>query len=151
MSVGPTSDRRDLTDGDLFDLLRDFYDALERDPLVGPYFAAVDMSEHLPRITDFWSTMLFGTRRYSSNAFQPHARLEGLTSEHFGRWLATLEGVIDRRFAGRYAEEMKTSAHRIAYSMQLRMGIAPLSGAWDRIAAGRPGAAVPGTQGEEGQ
>ena len=147
MSVGATSERRDVADGDLFDLLREFYDELDRDPLVGPYFAVVDMSEHLPRIANFWSTLVFGTRRYSGNAFQPHARLEGLTSEHFGRWLATFEEVIDRHSAGRHAEEMKTAAHRIAYSMQLRMGIAPLSGAWDRIAAGSRRGAVPAEEG----
>ncbi len=130
---------RDVEDEDLFELLETFYSELDRDPLVGPYFVPVDMREHLPRIADFWSTMIFSTRRYSGNAFRPHALLEGLTSEHFARWLATFEDVIDRRYVGPRAQEMKTTAHRIAYSMQLRLGIPPLSGAWDRIAGGPRG------------
>jgi hypothetical protein len=33
--------------------------------------------------------------------------------------------VVDARFAGPYASQMKEMAHRIAYSMQLRLDIYP--------------------------
>ena len=49
----------------------------------------------------------------------------GLTGEHVARWLATLERTVDARFEGPDAERMKALGHRIAYSMQLRLGIAP--------------------------
>jgi hemoglobin len=123
----PGSSIRDLEEEDLHDLLVAFYAALDRDPLVGPYFDAVDMAEHLPRIVDFWSTALFQTRRYAGNAFLPHQRLTGLTSEHFARWIATLEEVLDERFRGPSADRMKSTAHRIAYGMQLRLGMAPFA------------------------
>lgn len=117
----------DLREEDLHPLLTAFYVAVEEDPLLAPYFVALDMQAHMPRIVDFWSTMLFHTGRYTGSAFQPHARMPGLTAEHFAHWVATLERTIDVRVAGPNASRMKDLAHRIAYSMQLRLGIAPFA------------------------
>ena len=117
--------RPDLRDEDLHDVLVAFYDRVERDPQLAPYFAAVDMAAHMPRIVDFWSTLLFHTKRYAGNAFRPHLAMPGLNAEHFARWLGALEATVDARFAGPTAADMKTLGHRIAYSMQLRLGIAP--------------------------
>ena len=118
----------DLRDEDLHDLLVDFYDRVAADELLAPYFAVVDMRAHMPRIVDFWSTLLFHTGRYSGNAFRPHLEMPGLTAEHFAHWLAVLESTVDDRVAGPGAEYMKALAHRIAYSMQLRLGITPFEG-----------------------
>ena len=117
--------RADLGDEDLHEVLVAFYAAVAEDPLLAPYFAVVDMTAHMPRIVAFWSTMLFHTGRYSGNAFRPHMSMPGLTAEHFAHWVATLESTVDARFAGDAAERMKDLAHRIAYSMQLRLGITP--------------------------
>ena len=115
----------DLQDTDLGDLLVSFYAAVADDPLLAPYFASLDMSTHMPRIVAFWSTMLFQTGRYSGSAFRPHLNMPGLRAEHFTRWVATLEYTLDARFAGQSVERMKDLAHRIAHSMQLRLGITP--------------------------
>ena len=120
----PTA-RPDLRDEDLHPLLVAFYDAVEDDAMLAPYFTSVDMPAHMPRIVDFWSTLLFHTGRYSGNAFRPHLEMPGLTAEHFARWLATLERTVDASHAGPNATRMKELAHRVAYSMQLRLGIAP--------------------------
>jgi hemoglobin len=120
--------RRDLRDDDLHGLLVSFYASVAEDALLAPYFAPVDMGAHMPRIVDFWSTMVFHTGRYSGNAFRPHLSMPGLTAEHFARWLATLERSVDDRFAGEHADQMKDAAYRIAYSMQIRLGIAPTTG-----------------------
>lgn len=117
--------RRDVRDEDLFDLLTRFYAIIGADPLLAPYFVEVDMSEHMPKIVAFWSTLLFNTRSYTGSAFRPHMAMPGLTGDHFARWVATLETVVDERFAGPSASLMKELAHRIAYSMQLRLGISP--------------------------
>lgn len=121
----PPDARADVTDADLVPLLRAFYDALGDDPGLAPYFAPLDMAAHVPRIADFWSTMLWHTGRYAGNAFRPHLALEGLRAEHFGRWLDTLAATVDARHAGPDAERLKTIGHRIAFAMQLRLGIAP--------------------------
>jgi hemoglobin len=115
----------DLRDEDLEPLLVAFYDVVGADPLLAPYFAPIDMPAHIPRIADFWSTLLFHSGRYQGNAFRPHQDMPGLEARHFVRWLATLESIVDARHAGPVADEMKSVAHRIAYSMQLRLGVAP--------------------------
>lgn len=125
----PNAALRDLRDEELHDLLVTFYDAVGADELLAPYFAPVDMREHIPRIADFWSTLLFGTRRYTGNAFRPHAAMPGLTGAHFARWLETLEATVDARFAGESAEQMKALGHRIGFSMQIRLGITPFESA----------------------
>jgi hemoglobin len=117
----------DLRDEDLHPLLVTFYARVARDPLLAPYFAVVDMREHIPRIATFWSTMLFHTGTYTGNAFRPHLEMPGLAPEHFSHWLATLEQTVDDSHSGPFAERMKALAHRIAWSMQLRLGLTPQS------------------------
>jgi hemoglobin len=119
------SDVHDLRDEDLLALLTDFYARVERDELLAPYFASVDMTAHMPVIVDFWSTMIFHTGRYSGNAFRPHLAMPGLTAAHFARWLATMEATVDAHAAGPAASHMKLLAHRVAFNMQMRLGIAP--------------------------
>ena len=127
MTTAPTRALPDLQDADLYDLLIAFYETIEHEPLLAPYFAGIDMVAHMPRIADFWSTLHLPTGRYSDNAFRPHLQMPGLTAEHFARWVATLEATVDARFAGPVATRMKELGHRIAYSMQLRLGIAPFA------------------------
>jgi hemoglobin len=117
----------DIRDEDLYELLTSFYDKIEKDPLLRDYFVDLDMSTHMPRIVAFWSTLLFHTGRYSGNAFLPHQRMPDLTAERFEHWVSTLESLVDERFAGPSANLMKTLAHRIAYSMQVRLGIEPFA------------------------
>ena len=128
-AIGPEKQhepgRTDLRDEDLDEVLAAFYAAVEDDPLLAPYFTALDMTAHMPRIVAFWSTLLFHTGRYTGNAFRPHMSMPGLTAEHFAHWVATLERTVDARFAGETADRMKDFAHRIALSMQLRLGITP--------------------------
>lgn len=127
MMEAASDPRRDLVDSDLHDMLVTFYATIGGDPLLAPYFVEVDMAEHMPRIVAFWSTMLFHTAQYSGNAFRPHALMPGLTAGHFSRWVGILEATIDARFTGKNAEVMKQLGHRIAFSMQLRLGIPPFA------------------------
>ena len=115
----------DLSEDAIESLLVAFYDTVARDELLAPYFAAIDMRAHIPRIADFWSTIVFHSGRYSGNAFRPHLEMPGLTAAHFARWVATLEATVDARVRGPKAELMKALGHRIAYSMQVRLGITP--------------------------
>jgi hemoglobin len=124
----PASLHDDLRDEDLHALMVAFYAVLANDVLLAPYFVDLDMPAHLPRIVDFWSTLLFHSGRYSGNAFRPHLDMPGLTGEHFTHWLATLETTVDASYVGPNVERMKALAHRIAYSMQLRLGVEPATG-----------------------
>jgi hemoglobin len=121
----PTASHGDLLESDLEPLLVDFYAAVAKDPLLAPYFESLDMSAHIPRIADFWSTLLFHSGRYTGNAFRPHLEMPGLRAEHFARWLATLEATLDASYGGPNAQRMMSFAHRVGFSMQLRLGIPP--------------------------
>jgi hemoglobin len=118
---------RDLRADDLYHTLVAFYALVETEPSLAPYFEGLDMRAHMPRIESFWATLLFHTGSYSGSAFQPHLMMPGLTSRHFERWVAALEATVDARFVGPMADHMKALAHRIAYSMQLRLGVAPFA------------------------
>ncbi|CAN5906771.1 hypothetical protein BH11GEM1_BH11GEM1_28250 [soil metagenome] len=122
-----SSQPRDLRNEDLEEVLVGFYEKIRVDPLLAPYFAGIDMPAHMPRIVSFWSTLLFRSASYSGNAFQPHLEMPGLTGDHFRRWLTVLECVLDARYSGPAAQLMKDLGHRIAYSMQLRLGILPFA------------------------
>lgn len=81
-------------------LVDTFYESVRGDALLGPVFAAnvEDWSVHLPKMYDFWSSMVLRSGRYSGRPIQAHLRLEGLTAEHFERWLGlwrrTVEAVV---------------------------------------------------------
>jgi hemoglobin len=115
----------DLREEDLEPLLVAFYATVEADELLAPYFEPVDIVAHIPRIADFWSTLLFHTGRYTGNAFRPHLEMPNLRADHFERWLATLDATLDASHAGPNTERMRMFARRVGYSMQLRLGIAP--------------------------
>jgi hemoglobin len=117
----------DLRAEDLYETLVAFYARVEREPLLAPYFMPVDMAAHMPRIESFWATLLFQAVTYSGSAFQPHLAMPGLTGPHFACWVATLEAILDARFEGPSTDRMKALAHRIAYSMQVRLGITPFA------------------------
>jgi truncated hemoglobin YjbI len=70
-ALAATASRGALTDVDeaaLVPLLAAFYDTIGREPMLAPYFAPLDMRAHIPRIADFWSTLLFHSGRYEGNA-----------------------------------------------------------------------------------
>jgi truncated hemoglobin YjbI len=70
-------------------LVRAFYDAARKDPLIGPVFggAVADWDHHYEVVHNFWSKALLDTTRYSGFPFTVHIPLK-LKSEHFDRWLA---------------------------------------------------------------
>ena len=74
-------------------LVRRFYSRVSSDDLLGPVFndvAQVDWSEHLPKLTAFWSRVLLDIPGFNGAPMQAHHRIHAqheFTSEHFHRWL----------------------------------------------------------------
>jgi hemoglobin len=96
-------------------MLDRFYARVRRDPLIGPVFndvAKVNWEEHLPKIYNFWDTLLFGADNYRGRPFPPHMPLH-LEKEHFERWLQLFFLTVDEEFQGIKAEEIKHRAYRI--------------------------------------
>ena len=103
-------------------LVDTFYARVREDPLLSPVFNRVlegKWDEHMPRMAAFWTKVLLGTGTFQGNVYGAHMALEGITKEHFVRWLAlfrmTAIEVFDRDDASAAIE----IAERIATGFQL--------------------------------
>lgn len=123
MSSHP-SPRPDIQNSaDIERVVSSFYGNIEEDPLLGPFFGGVNWEAHLPKMTAFWSSVMFHTGEYKGRPFDPHARLEGLERSHFEQWLKRFHLTVDSHFEGENAERMKQKAEQIATIFQVKLGM----------------------------
>lgn len=111
-----------ITEENIRRMVDTFYAGVREDAILGPVFDKELMhgwDAHLPRMYDFWSTVLLGTRKFQSNVFGRHMALQGIEQEHFVRWLALFRDTVSRVYAREQAEEIAAIADRIAGSLQL--------------------------------
>ncbi len=111
---------------EIANLVKAFYARVRLDPQLAPIFATKIKAEGWPRheahITDFWSSVLRKSARYSGNPMAKHAAVNGLTPELFTHWLALFEDTAKRQLSVRQADVIGKTAQRIAKSLQ--MGLA---------------------------
>ena len=113
------------TPQDVRTLVDAFYERVNRDDLLAPVFndfAQVDWAAHLPKMYQFWESMLFGVGTYEGAPFPKHAVLP-VRKEHFARWLALFVETVNAHFSGPKAEEAKGRAASIADTFAQRMGL----------------------------
>lgn len=117
----------DITDPSVALMVRTFYERAREDPVIGPIFmnAVEDWDEHIAQITDFWSSIMLRTGRYSGRPLNPHLRLP-LKPEHFDRWLELFEQTALDLFTAEIAEAYMIRARRIADNFE--MAIASMRG-----------------------
>lgn len=97
-----------------------FYSRIQADDVLGPIFArhTGDWSQHLPRMKDFWASIMIESGRFNGSPMQKHIALGVLTSGHFDRWLALWDETLAENVASpTAAERFRTTAHRIADSL----------------------------------
>ncbi len=111
----------DLADRkDIERLVHAFYDRIRDDELLGFIFndvAQINWPEHLPRMVDFWETMIFRAGTYTGSPLGAHARLVPLTAmgrPQFDRWLELFTTTVDALFVGDKAEHIKSAAADMA-------------------------------------
>lgn len=110
---------------DIKTLVHAFYAKVEKDERLGYIFndfVEVDWDEHLPRMVDFWSKLLFGTPHFNGRPFRQHMPLP-IKQGDFGRWVGLFEETVDEYFEGDRAEYAKEMAVNIANSFSSRMSI----------------------------
>jgi hemoglobin len=99
-------------------VVRAFYAAARRDPLIGHLFDDIkDWEAHIARITDFWSSVALMSGRYHGNPMAPHLKLP-LEPRHFARWLTLFEQTAREICSDAGATLLMDKAHRIARSLQ---------------------------------
>ena len=108
---------------DLELVLNAFYRKAFEDDMLRFFFvdiAGLDLESHLPTITDFWESILFGTIRYQGNVMIKHFALDEqrqIGREQIDRWLALFSETINAQFAGPKTEEMLNRARIIGETL----------------------------------
>jgi hemoglobin len=101
-------------------LVNTFYDKIKKDDTIGYFFteiANVDWPTHLPKMYDFWESILLSSGEFKGNPMAKHMQLNlksKLKPAHFEHWLQLWQLTVDELFIGEKAEETKTRAKHIA-------------------------------------
>ncbi|NMH86167.1 group III truncated hemoglobin [Flavivirga algicola] len=117
---------------DVFLLVASFYNKIRKDPVLGPFFNETikDWDAHLERLTAFWESSLFMTRKleqkYLGNPLEAHIKVDAehnnsITETHFGLWLNLWFQTIDELFEGNYAENAKRRARKMSTFLYLKI------------------------------
>jgi hemoglobin len=83
-------------------------------------FAKTDWEVHLPRMYDFWETLIFSTGKYKGSPFSKHVPLP-VDQSHFQSWIDIFESNLDEHFAGTVTESVKARANMIAQTFQHKL------------------------------
>ncbi|WP_034040368.1 group III truncated hemoglobin [Wocania ichthyoenteri] len=126
-------DKKDIeTRDDVFLLVSSFYIKVRKDIVLGPFFNDVikDWDEHLEKLTTFWESSLFMTRKlekkYKGNPLEAHVKVDkennnAISELHFGLWLNLWFQTIDELFEGDYAENAKRRARKMGTFLYLKI------------------------------
>lgn len=120
------------TRDDVYLLVSSFYIKVRADEVLGPFFNDVikDWDAHLDRLTTFWESSLFMTRRleqrYKGDPLEVHVKVDkennhSITELHFGLWLNLWFQTIDELFEGENAENAKRRARKMGTFLYLKI------------------------------
>ncbi|QQV77976.1 group III truncated hemoglobin [Sphingomonas aliaeris] len=101
-----------------------FYARVRADADLGPIFndAVGDWSEHLEKLTAFWSSVMLTSGRYKGNPVAAHIKhRERIDPAFFERWLALWACTTAEVMPPETATALQAKAARIAESLQLAM------------------------------
>lgn len=110
-------------DKDIKQLVHRFYDKVGRDERLGYMFndvAQVNWDTHLPKMVNFWSNILFKTRRFKGRPYRKHRPLP-IERSDFDIWLGLWNETVDELFVGERAEYAKKVAFRVACAFTTRL------------------------------
>jgi hemoglobin len=120
--------KNDINDrNDIILLVDTFYKNVALNKQIGPIFtdvAKVDWSHHLPKMYDFWESILFGKAIYKGNPMLTHFALNEQTplqAEAFETWKNLFFQTVDDLFKGENADLIKQKAQSIADLMHFKI------------------------------
>jgi hemoglobin len=128
LQLGTMSSKKDIqTRADLERMLEAFYKKVFKDELIGHFFTEVvplNLDEHLPMITDFWESIVFGLHTYQKNVLAIHQHIHQIVpieKKHLDRWVEVFHKTVDEFFEGGKATMMKKRAVSIATFMNIKL------------------------------
>ncbi|MDR2205276.1 MAG: group III truncated hemoglobin [Flavobacteriaceae bacterium] len=111
-------------------LVNRFYHKVRADEKIGIFFTEivkVNWEFHLPKMYNFWETLLFGKAVYKGNPMAVHFPInakKAMEKEHFNRWLELWTKTVEENFTGKMAKSAVSKAKNIADLMAFKMEIA---------------------------
>jgi hemoglobin len=108
---------------DIEKIVNAFYEKIKTDEVIGYFFndvAKVNWEVHLPKMYDFWESIIFQREVYAGNPLLKHFILNKkspLTVAHFEHWYSLFEATIDELYEGENTNFMKQRARNIATLM----------------------------------
>ena len=112
---------------DIINLVNTFYNRVQENDIIGPIFTEtikVDWNHHLPKMYDFWESILFGTATYKGNPMLTHFGINNkvpLKHEEFEAWKTLFLNTVDDLFEGENAQLIKQKAQSIADLMHFKL------------------------------
>ena len=101
-------------------LVATFYDKIRADKEIGFFFneTITNWEEHLEKLTDFWETNLFASKKYQGNPIIAHNAVDKkfdqqITSAIFGIWLNLWFATLDELFEGENVDILKRRARKM--------------------------------------
>lgn len=116
------------SDSVIRELVDAFYAKIRHDPELGSIFETAlhgRWDAHLPKMYDFWSSVMLTSGRYKGNPMAVHMRLPPFPAELFERWLALFVETARELCAPALAADFEAKARRIAESLKLALYYRP--------------------------
>ncbi|MGK0188831.1 MAG: hemoglobin [Verrucomicrobiales bacterium] len=112
-------------------LVNRFYDRIRVDDQLGPVFsdvANVNWESHLPRMYDFWDTVLFRSGTFRGNPIEAHAKLisqTDMSKAKFDHWLELFRETVAELFEGENAGHIVRCAEDMANVLYSKINKVP--------------------------
>lgn len=130
-SPGEALPDRPVTEADITEMVRRFYDYARDDARLGPMFVAAipDWDGHLAIVADFWSHSLLGTRRYQGHPYPVHIHLP-IEPDDFDLWLHHFTRAVTEVLPATAARQALARAHHMSGSFKAGLfAVRPKAGA----------------------
>lgn len=115
----------------IVEMVDTFYDKVKIHPTLGPIFnntIGSHWDRHLPKMYQFWSSVLNTSGVYSGNPMRVHMQIaEKVDPRNFGQWLTLFKETLNELFSAEDAEFIYGKAANIAQSLSLGMFYNPAS------------------------
>ena len=108
-------------------LVNTFYRKVQKDETIGYFFndiAKVNWNLHLPKMYNFWETLLFGKASYKGNPMAVHYPINdevAMEKFHFEHWLKLWTETVNELFSGEIADMAIYKAKNISQLMAFKM------------------------------
>ena len=115
----------DLDEAMVAGVVAAFYARARQDDIIGPVFNRVVATDHWPEhiatITDFWSSMLLGTRRDKGRPMPKHLANPELTDAQLQPWLTWFKATAEELCPPEIAALFVDRAERIGFNFRIRI------------------------------